>query len=164
MTFEEGSSLTVIPDNAFDGCQDLNSVYFKGETAITSFGEEAFNECKDLTEIRFDNNTCDVAIGKYCFYKDYDFTGVFNGTEPAPLGSLGYGAFYKCESIADLHLGESCSEIGSTRSNNDIADVFSGCTSLRSCTVEEGNPEFSSADGVLFASSYNASVILNGNL
>jgi len=59
-----------------------------------------------------------------------------------PVTSIGSYAFYSCDSLTSVTIGNSVTSIGSS--------AFEYCDSLTSITVDSSNQNYSSADGVLF--------------
>ncbi len=59
-----------------------------------------------------------------------------------PVTSIGYDAFYNCDSLTSVTIGNSVTSIG--------YEAFSDCDSLANITVEENNPRYCSVNGVLF--------------
>ena len=153
VTFEEGSKLTEIPYKAFYGCFDLNHVTFEGETSIELIDEYAFFQCEYLTDVTFENNTKDIKVGRQAFSYDKSLQGIYSNGNVALLGNLGVCAFYCCESLEKLALGDSCETI---TINNDYAPFYE-CYKLEEITVTEGNTAFYDIDGVLFKNSYTIS-------
>ena len=55
---------------------------------------------------------------------------------------IGEEAFARCTSLTSVEIPNSVTYIGN--------DAFDGCTSLTTIVVQDGNPNYSSIDGVLF--------------
>ncbi|MBQ3736465.1 MAG: leucine-rich repeat protein [Candidatus Methanomethylophilaceae archaeon] len=76
---------------------------------------------------------------------NYSFSGCTSLTSvtiPNSVTSIGNYAFSGCASLTTITIGNSVASIG--------LYVFSGCTSLTSIVVSNGNPNYSSIEGVLF--------------
>jgi hypothetical protein len=76
----------------------------------------------------------DVSIPRYL----YDEA---NGS-PRPVKHIGVGAFYSQTNVINVTIHDSVTSIGE--------DAFARCTSLTAITVDAGNPNYASLDGVLF--------------
>lgn len=81
-----------------------------------------------------------IQIGKDAFYGSGGITSI---TIPNTVTQIGAGAFHLCNSLTSITIPESVIEIGEL--------VFQECSSLTEIIVENGNPNYTSEDGVLFS-------------
>ena len=81
------TSLTSIPDNAFNGCKSLSII--KLPNGITSIGNNAFQDCTSLYTIEIPENV--TSIGDNAFSSCNDLNNI---TIPASLASVGINAFH----------------------------------------------------------------------
>ncbi len=117
---------------------NLDSIQFVTiGSGVTSIGYYAFCNCSDLTSITIPGSV--TSIG------DSAFSGcriLMSITISNNVTSIGYCAFQGCDSLTSILIPESVTSIGYA--------AFSGCRNLRSIQVADGNPSYSSKDGVLF--------------
>jgi hypothetical protein len=162
--------VTSIGGYAFVGCTSLTSVTIPA--SVTSIGEAAFYGCTGLTSIAVDAENPNYSsvdgvlfnkeqtsliqcpggkVGAYTIPSSVTSIGegAFAGcsgltsvTIPASVTSIGGGAFQSCTSLTSVTIPASVTSIGS--------GAFSGCTSLTAIEVDAGNPNYSSAGGVLY--------------
>lgn len=108
------STITSIPNNCFDGCDNLETVILEGEVSV---GNYAFNNCKNLTTIdatkiksvgtyafqntNLDNNTVNALLSKN-LTNEFLFAGDTNITEiNIPSGyTLGISEFENCSNLS----------------------------------------------------------------
>lgn len=128
-------SVTSIGNEAFYSCDSLKSVSIGN--GVTSIGNEAFYACSSLTNVTIGNSVTN--IGDSAFSSCNSLTSI---TIPDSVTSIGGVAFSRCYSLTCITIPDSVMSIG----NN----AFFLCTSLVSITVGRGNPNYSSANGVLF--------------
>lgn len=81
VNFANGSQLTVIASEAFDGCESLTSITIPD--GVTSIGEFAFAHCKGLTSITIPNGV--ISIGLYAFIGCTNITDVYCFADPSLL-------------------------------------------------------------------------------
>jgi len=128
-----------IESNAFAGCKGISAVCLP-ET-VTEIGEFAFYECRDLVYLYSASDKLNLeqyAFG-YC-------SELYSFTVPS-ADSVGFGAFYECDSIEELNLpfvGGSCDE------NNYLGYIFGAGSadyngefvpqSLRSVSILQDHP------------------------
>ena len=128
-----GNSVTSIGEGAFYHCTSLTSVTIPD--SVTSIGDYAFSDCTSLTSINVDENNenyCD--INGILFNKDkteliqYPIGKTdISYTIPDSVTSIGWDAFYGCESLTSITIPNSVTSIGGS--------AFSWCTSLTSITI-----------------------------
>jgi hypothetical protein len=105
---------------------------------VTSIGDDAFSRCTNLTSITIPDSV--TSIGDYAFYACTSLTSI---TISDSVTSIGDYAFYECTNLTSVTIGNSVTSIGE-RAFNNIS------SSLTSITVDAGNSNYSSVDGVLF--------------
>ncbi len=128
-------AVTSIGDNAFEDCNGLKSVAFG--SSLASIGKEAFSSCIKLESVTFPASL--QSIGKKAFSQCYALTSV---TITNGLTSIEQQAFYNCEKLASVTIPNSVASIG--------MNAFGNCDGLTEIVVAAENPNYSSADGVLF--------------
>ena len=137
--------VTIIGNNAFLSCIDLNSVTIPdsitsiGEFAfyncsrltrvsigngVTSIGEWAFNDCTDLTSVTFGENSRLTSIGESAFKGCTKLTSI---TIPDSVTSIADSAFYDCSSLTNITIPDNVTSIGE--------DAFCYCTGLMNLTI-----------------------------
>ena len=129
------ASVTGIGSSAFYGCRGLTSIAIP--SSVTSIGSSAFNDCTGLTSLTIPDSI--TSIASYAFYGCSSLT---NLVIPNSVTSIGYGAFSLCSGLTDLSIPASVTSIGS--------GAFFGCSSLVGIAVDPANPNYSSADGILY--------------
>lgn len=87
------NNVTVIGDNAFDGCVNLASVTFNPDTV--SIGEYAFFNCLKLTQVNLGNVQ---TVGEYAFFRCYALAKVVIGSRVQSIGTF---AFAMCSVEVD---------------------------------------------------------------
>ena len=102
---------------------------------VTTIGDEAFYRCYALTSVSMPSVT---TIGDEAFFRCSALTSV---SMPS-VTTIGNSAFYDCDALTSVHIPASCTSIG--------INPFAGCTALKEIVVDENNPNYSSADGVLY--------------
>ena len=127
-------SVTSIKDRAFADCDSLSSVTIGN--SVTSIGDYAFHFCLSLTSVIIPNSV--TSIGSYAFECCDSLTSV---TIPDSVTSIADSAFADCSRLTSITIPDSVTRIGD--------HVFSGCGRLN-ISVNTGNKNYSSMDGVLF--------------
>ncbi len=148
ITLPEG--LKVIGKAAFQCTSAIKSINIPA--SVESIGESAFSTCSELTEVNFadDNESQLKTIGKKAFYQC-----VRLGTLDIPEGvtTIGDQAFRASGGLKRVYLPSTLTEFGSSApavfSNVNSANL-SGTDELLSITVEDGNPVYSSKNGLLY--------------
>ena len=144
MAFQYCSNLTAIhlPQSllsigkfAFIGCNELTSIEIPNQ--VTELGAQAFQECQGLTSVKLSDNIS--VIDEWTFARCPQLKEVIL---PKNLKKIGDYAFFYSTSIQELTLPASLTEISNS--------ALQGCLGLHGINVEEGNPKFSSEDGILF--------------
>ena len=152
-----GWPVTRIDDYAFQRCTNITSLTIHSN--VTTIGGNAFRECVGLTNIVLPPNLSTIERSVFAFCSDLPSI-----TIPGQVASIGDSAFACCSSLATIAFPSNLTSIGyeafaycnSLTSLTIPASVtnlplgtFSYCTSLTAINVEDGNPNYSSVDGVL---------------
>ena len=104
-------------------------------SSVTTIGDGAFGWSGDLTSVSMPSVT---TIGDEAFYRCYALTSV---SMPS-VTTIGDNAFSDCLDLTSVDIPASCTSIA--------GNPFQGCKSLEEIVVDENNPNYSSADGVLY--------------
>lgn len=146
--------ITNIGKNAFDSCNNLESIIFEENSKIIELGNFAFYRCVKLKNVDFGKNNQLETIGQQAFsgcqllekvnlngsnkLKKLDFM-LFSGCSalqefiiPSSVTEIRNNVFTGCESLTEITIPSSVTTVGST--------VFQGCDSLTSVTFESINP------------------------
>lgn len=110
-----------IPLGAFSGCANIKEVAL-GEN-VSTLADKAFYECKGLEIVDFEGNTQITSVGYQAFYGCESLKSVKMGNAIQTIGSQ---AFYECKSLESVQLGNAVETMG--------IEVFYHCESLK--TVE----------------------------
>ncbi len=105
--------------------------------STSAIGKYAFYNCKSFTSIKLGGNV--EVIG------DHAFAGCGNVVSieiPKKVTTIGRQAFANCEKLETVSLSENVASLGEF--------AFDGCLKLKAFNVADGNPVYSSVDGVLF--------------
>ena len=128
-------SLTSIEFGAFKECKQLANINWPQNLASIDF--EAFKNCEQLTNIILPQNL--TSIGGSAFE---GCTALASISLPEKLTSIEYDAFKNCAQLTNINLPKGLVDIAGSS--------FAGCSKLTEFTVDESNPVFTVADGVLF--------------
>ncbi len=139
-------SVTSIGDYAFYGCYRLTSITIGN--SVASIGKGVVDGSRLISINVSDNNTAYKSIDGNLYSKDgktlIQYAIGKTDTEftiPDSVETIGEGAFAGC-SLVNVTIGNSVTSIG--------YDAFEGCSSLTSISVGQGNPNYSSQDGILY--------------
>ena len=159
-----GSTITIIPDNAFfdkdklEGCKTLVGITIPN--SVTSIGNSAFDFCENLISVTIPDSV--TSIGKSAFFRCRKLTSV---TIPNNVISIGGGAFSGCTNLTSITITNSVKSIGEYAFNNctsltsiiipdSVTSIggraFSYCKSLTAINVAAGNNSYISDNGILF--------------
>ena len=125
-------SVTTIGSNAFFDCSALTSVEMP---KVTTIGDRAFLSCSALISVKMPSVT---TIGDNAFGGCSALTSV---SMPA-VTTIGDYAFIICSALTSVFIPASCTFIAS--------NPFEQCIELKGIVVDDNNPNYSSADGVLY--------------
>ena len=129
-----GESVTSIGEDAFYNCSGLTSVTIGN--SVTSIGDEAFYNCSGLTKVNYLGTVDKWVEIDFEYYwanptryaKDlYINNELITDVKISAADSIKNYAFYNCQSIKSVEIGESVTSIGSS--------AFYGCDKLRKVTA-----------------------------
>ncbi len=128
-------SVTSIGYGAFENCDSLTSVTIPD--SVTSIGAWAFSGCSSLTNISVDaNNEYYSSLDGNLYDKNQTTLiqyaiGKTNThfVIPSTVTSIGYGAFYDCDSLTSVTIPDSVTSIGER--------AFYSCNSLTGVTIPD---------------------------
>lgn len=113
-------SVTAIGDKAFYKCENLEAVSIPG--SVTTIGENAFSTCPGLSSINIPEGV--TTIGQWAF--EY-CTGLQSVTLPDSITIIGDYTFRDCTGLTSFAIPASVTTIG--------AGAFSGCSGLTSIMI-----------------------------
>ena len=164
--------VTGIGRRAFEGCENLKSISIP--EGVTSIGEAAFESCKGLTSITIPEGVTSI--------NDYTFDacrGLKQVNIPESVTSIGVWAFMNCSALAEITIPEGvksigvqafsdCSSLTSINIPESVTSIgkgaFSDCPNLKTITVDAGNPNYTSIDGVLYSKAGTTLIACPGGL
>ena len=174
VTFAEGSALRQLGESAFAYCTKLPEILLP--EGLEVIGVRAFDGDSRLSEIAIPGSV--TTIGAYAFALCSGLKAVqFASGLESQLKTIGDFAFYQCYRLTQLDIPEGVVSIGNSalRINRGLARVslpstleqlgteaplvfapvhesstLSGSDDLVSITVADGNPNYSSHDGLLY--------------
>ncbi len=128
-TLEIGEGITSIGDNAFNdagGFTNLTTIIFP--KSLNSIGKYAFDEDAPIKSLRFNGN---VNLANNAFYNSTALESVYLAG-----GTIGDWAFFGCENLKSVTLGDGVTRIGSY--------AFCNCSSLQSLYIPDSVTEYGS--------------------
>jgi len=149
-----GSLITIAVDDNNSFYSSLNGVLFNKDkttliqcpgglfetymipSSVTSIGDGSFAGCRKLTNIPIPDSVTNIGNGAF---NACTLTNVMIGNHVTRIGEQ---AFSWCLRLTSVTISESVNTIG--------RDAFLECINLANVTVVDGNPVYSSLDGVLF--------------
>lgn len=130
-----GAPVTEIGNFAFSGKISLTSVTIPD--SVNVIGSNAFDGCTGLQSGVFPANV--ASIGSYAYYRCTSLTSV---RIPNSVTNFESGIFILCTSLTNAVIPRTVT--------NNLESAFGGCASLTQTEVDENNPAYASAEGVLF--------------
>ena len=148
VTFEAGSQLATIGNNAFQNCTSLASITIP--TGVTSIGNNVFQNCTSLATVTFATGSQLQSIGEGAFRNCTSLTSI---TISEGVTSIDTNVFQNCTSLANIIIDTDKITTSSSRNWGHIFPAgnfsvtfkknvgnyaFSSCTRLTSVTFTEG--------------------------
>ena len=131
------SQVTLIENNAFQGCQNLSLVEFRGDSLLNTIGDSAFEGCVSLMSIEIPSS-CGT-IKSRAFFGCSSLSYVTNNAT-----SISSSAFENCVSLTNFTFSSTILSLD--------AGIFKGCCKLSMFYIDTGNSHFKTKDGVVFSS------------
>ncbi|MBQ8612519.1 MAG: leucine-rich repeat protein, partial [Oscillospiraceae bacterium] len=129
------STLTRVGERAFYYCGKLESISLPD--SVSEIGKETFYSCDRLTAPLFPAGMKTLAEGVYGGCAGFTAVAI-----PVHITDIGESAFAQCSNLETVSIPASVTAIGQM--------AFNACAKLTAITVEEGNPFYSAADGILY--------------
>ena len=117
-----GCPVTGIVHGAFEGCDEIVSVYIPD--SVTTFLGNTFASCKNLTDVRFPNGLTKIASGTFLRCSSLKSVVI-----PDSVTDIEQYAFADCSSLTDIQLPNSLTRIR--------YQAFTGCSSLKSIVIPD---------------------------
>lgn len=139
------ASVKELKDNAFSGCQTLQSVTL--HNSIKQVGHHTFTLCRDLKNMILPESLCDIS--NQMFSECHNLRKV---VIPDSIKKIGKEAFYNCRALKKIEIPNSVEKIET--------GAFWGCCSLESAVLPENLDCIS--DGLFFDCNLKKITIPNG--
>lgn len=95
------STVTTIEQNAFNGCDNLMSVTFDGNSKIQKIGMGAFSDCENLMSVKLPESV--QCIDECAFIRCYSLTSI---NFPSSIQKIGECSFMNCKSLKNIELND----------------------------------------------------------
>lgn len=140
-------NVKIISDGVFANKANITSVNIGANIEV--IGDQAFAGCEYLETLTFDQErTTNLTIGANAF----EGTKITTATIPDKTVSIGDGAFKGCSKLATVSIPASTTKIGTYEGDVLVSmSVFEDCAKLSAITVDGANEAFSTSNGILFA-------------
>ena len=119
-SYNLGSNVQSIGENAFRGCSGMTSVSMP--SALSSIGDNAFRDCSNLYSVDLPDYL--NSVGAYAFAECTSLTSVFI---PDYVSSIGRSAFWGCSSLTSVTIPSSVTDLG--------VSSFDECPNMTSVTI-----------------------------
>ena len=145
-----GDGVENIPDEAFSSCTEISGTLII-PSSVTSIGTRAFYRCTSLSSLSLPEYITTISDGAFAYCNG--LTGEL--VIPNSVITIGsedinsYGAFWHCENLTSLTIGNSVEFIGKS--------TFQACSSLTSITIPESvtNIELDAFEGCSALTTFN---------
>ena len=154
-----------ISNDVFSDCVNLKNVVIPD--SVNSIGSSVFENCTSLKKIVLPDGVSSLGMSLFS-----GCTSLENITIPNNITDLGYMTFSGCTSLKNITIPESVTKIYRMTFANCVSlesivipknvsvisngnDVFYGCSSLKSLSVDSDNEYYYSVDNVLYSKNDN---------
>lgn len=141
------ATIKTISSAAFSECTAITTVTLPDQ--LEKIDNYAFNSCARLAEIKWGSSLTTVANGVFMYC--WSLTDV---ALPEGLTTIGQNMFQNCYNLKTVSIPASVTEIKQS--------PFRDCSHIVSITVADANPNFSSADGILYNKDKTELIQYNG--
>jgi len=141
------TSVTKIDAYAFSDCASITEVIIPD--GVTEIGSQAFVSCDGLERIVIPSSVTELPTQVFAYCTNLEYIELSEG-----LIRIEDSAFQSCTALTSITIPASTVELENgifgDYGGQRAVDVFDGCTNLEEIYVDEGNPNYSSQNGVLF--------------
>lgn len=135
LSYDEAAAVTSIPDNTFSNKAITSFNEFSYFTGITNIGGYTFQNCTALTSIVFPNSITTIGHSAFVGCSALETIDINEG-----VTTIGVSAFQNCNSLKSISIPSTVNKLGEYWVDN----VFVGCYSLESITVDPFNTTYTS--------------------
>ena len=128
------SAVTRIESSAFSRCTGLKSILLPSR--LKSINCSAFSKCSSLVSIKIPSGVSGISSDCFNECRSLSSLKISNGVK-----WIGSGAFYGCNSLSTVIIPASVTNIS--------GNAFWGCSGLKSFSVDSGNINYCSKNGML---------------
>lgn len=140
-------TIKTIASGAFSECTAITSITIPDN--VETIDTYAFNSCARLAQVKFSKSLKTIGSGAFMFCWSLTEADIPEGTE-----SVLQNAFHNCYQLKTVKIPASVTKLGQS--------PFRDCSHIESITVAEGNPNYSSADGILYNKDKTELIQYNG--
>ena len=172
VSFEDGSELTYIKENAFAGCTNLQKIEIPEKTEY--IGSFAFDSCWGLSEVTFQSGTAPLELDDGVFGNTSSLKSIEFPERLVSVGKWLFGSTVATPALTTIRLPESitkipegmfqgCTHLETVELTGNVTEIdknaFNNCTALKNViydgTLDQWNSLINSESGNIFDETNN---------